>query len=278
MERRDQEKQKATKKRGGFKFFSRSSRNLEEEIKKELEEKSRTRKIDVKALEESHKAKSNNNIEKQQNDFRYLLRRTDQPQASKDLKGGEVEQQRGKDDPAKNGPKSGGEQQRTKDELSKSNPRERRKSKEKLGSKWFLKAEGSKKNSHASSQATELTGSWDYIPSPPSSTVDLVADQQDNDDHRHEGGSEPLLFSQERSNPPRELEEEQSWQEYQLSNTEYYGTEKEEEGSDDSMMASSPILNLHHSPVAVEWDEKERIGGGSVIPNEDFLVAFETKF
>ena len=32
MERRDQEKQKTTKKRGGFKFFSRSSWNLEEEL------------------------------------------------------------------------------------------------------------------------------------------------------------------------------------------------------------------------------------------------------
>ena len=97
--------------------------------------------------------------------------------------------------------------QRTKDELSKSNPLERHMSKVQSSSLKLKKKD---------SQATELTGSWDYIPSPPSSTVDLITDQQDNY-HRHEGGS--LLFSQERSNPPRELEEEQSWQEYQLSNT-----------------------------------------------------------
>ena len=157
LERKKEEREQATKKRGSFKFFSRSSKSFEEDTKKELEAKVRAKKIDIKALEESRKEKSRQSSEKQQKDFRHVLRHTDHSKVAK--KSPERKTTKGMNEvdtghSTRQPPRPDGE---------------------------------NKKGRHIfSSEATELTGSWDYIPSEPSSTVDLLANAQEQETEREQ--------------------------------------------------------------------------------------------
>lgn len=170
LERKKQERDQSSKKRGSFKFFSRSSKSFEEDVKKEFEAKIKTKKIDIKALEESRKEKVRQSSEKQQKDFRHVLRHTDHSKAKKSApKSAEKKSPTAKNE-TDTGHSSIGQQ---------------------------LRVEEKKKGRGISSSgATELTGSWDYIPSEPSSTVDLVANLQEG----AEGGS----HQQKNTAPPRD--------------------------------------------------------------------------
>lgn len=225
MERRNQERELATKKRGSsFKLFSRSSKNMEEEIKKEFEAKSKPRKIDIKALEESRKEKVKQSSENQQKDFRHLLKRADQPRSKKGAgtKSGEKRQNKGDSDEHPH--------------RSKHLPRNL--------------VRGQLAPTQAA--AAELTGSWDYIPSPPSSTVDLLAHQQEE---RRGGG-----------------------QERRRVKADYHQDDETTGEEHDDMMASAPMLDLQgmaNINTEMDWDENIRTGGRHKI-NQDF--DFETQF
>ena len=170
MERKKEEKEKAAKRRGSFgKFFSRSSKSFEEQdTKKELEAKVKAvRRIDVKALEESRKEKAKQSLDKEQKDFRHVLRPTSQSKAKKTAPQqrqspvempqamGKADGHRGGGDSSSGGGGGGG--------IRPADVAVTRAS-EKKRSKKFV------------SGSPELTGSWDYIPSEPTSTVDLTAE------------------------------------------------------------------------------------------------------
>ncbi len=239
LERREQ-LQAATKRRGsGFKLFSRSSKNMEEEIKREFEAKSKPRKIDVKALEESRKEKAKQSSESQQKDFRHLLKRADQPRSKKGA-----------------GTKSG-EKRRSKGD-SDEQPHK---------SKHLHSNLEKKLRAHpASTQgAAELTGSWDYIPSPPSSTVDLLANQQDQQEEEEE---EEEGRAQERR---RGIQTDFYHQEDEM------GSGYEQEA--DWLVASAPVLDLQgtagYLEPAMDWDANTRTSGGQK-RSQDF--DYETQF
>jgi hypothetical protein len=150
LERRKQEREQASKKRGSFKFFSRSSKSFEEDAKKELEARVKAKKIDIKALEETRREKSKHSPEKQQKDFRHVLRPVNHPKAKKTPENKSPSKSRNEADIGHS---------------TRQQPR----------------VEGKIRSRNIQpSEATELTGSWDYIPSEPSSTVDLLANPQED--------------------------------------------------------------------------------------------------
>ena len=129
--------------------------------KKELESKSKPRKIEIKAMEESRKEKFRRSSEAQQKDFRHLLKRAgDQPRGKRGSR------------------TKGGEQRRSREDGDKQPHKP---------SHHQLRSPERKKGQATSVQgAAELTGSWDYIPSPPSSTVDLLASAEEEGGQRRE--------------------------------------------------------------------------------------------
>ena len=255
IEMRNQEREKATKKKGGFKIFSRSSKNMEEEVKRELEAKVKSKKIDVKALEESRKNKAKRSLDdKPQMDFRHLLRQTNQSQTKKS-------------------PKSRNKR-RSKDETDDKNLKHDPKAKVKKNTT----------KPYASSQA-ELTGSWDYIPSPPTSTIELTI-TEDDDNYTNNWISKAATFPKERIPPPlssMELDEQYIQQDQRLPYSEYmYDSEDEsedlesEEEGDGDILSSSAVIDLHEQDsytAEMEWNEGR---GNWNAPNQDF--DFETQF
>lgn len=254
MERRNQEREQATKKRGTFKFFSRSSKSFEEEdTKKELEAKTKAKKIDLKALEESRRQKARQSTDKQQKDFRHVLRQTDPSKAKKTPRSVERDS-KGKD-----------ETEVKKNLL-----------------KPPLRIEDKKKGRGVSSEATELTGSWDYIPSEPSSTVDLLANTLEDHIQSYQVHTSPERERVPASHQPMEYYEDSSTttpREYSpphdsMEQAEHYtiqqqpGSEHSRESSRD-MGSSSPVLNLSAAAKIsadgeMDWNRKERM------PNHDF--------
>lgn len=252
LEMRNREREQAARKKGSFKFFSRSSnKNLEEDIRKEFEAKSRPRKIDVRALEESRKERAKQHSDDQQRDFRHLLRKTDGDQPS-----------RGKKTVLKS---EGRSVETDRHRVLKHLPR----------------AEDKKKTKIITSQA-ELTGSWDYIPS----EVDLTAGQpkpESHDLHREESQQPRAVarkdlhaeHSTEFGEPHTGHEKESYYEYYQdEEGGEYYHYK---EASDD-MRSSSPLIDLldptgPSTEAESEWD---RSVGGQNRLNQEY--DFETQF
>lgn len=233
------EKEQITKKKGGFRLFSRSSKNVEDEMKKELEAKSKSKKIDIKALEESQQAKVMVRTSKPQLDFRHLLRKTEH---SKPIRlSGEKR-------------RSGNKPLMPEDS---STPK-------------LLKIESRKISRSIPSEITELTGSWDYIPSAPTSTVELTANEDNEEEESrntnvasiqvHKAEVEPSYDHQRHHVQYRE------WDSRQLP----YDNAVDDEDDDDDMMSSPPVLNLDVSggggPNSTGWNKI----------NQDF--DFETQF
>lgn len=224
-----------SKKKGGFKFFSRSSKNTEEELRRELEEKTKGRRIDMKALEESRREKARQGHEKEQKDFRHLLQRTDQakPKKSSVKTGAETDQQH-----------SSGQNSRLQ--------------------------ERKKRGRSMSPQGTELTGSWDFIPSAPSSTVDLTPSARKGGKHSPQHQSPVKQHSTEHHEPHSQMCHQPA--EPELHYGEEGGGEEEEEDCDE-MGASSPAFDLSYATGASEELPRETNWGQ---PNQDY--DYETQF
>lgn len=190
---------------------------MEEEIKRELETKSKSKKIDIKALEESRRTKAMESTTRQQQDFRHLLIATPTRQDSR--------------------------KSRSSEEKEKRMSRSRQSSTE--SSVKLVKVERKGKSGPILSNATELTGSWDYIPSAPTSTVQLIPEDEDSqsvddvftpgnreefDDPHHDSHLQEGAW-----NNPQPLHEQQDFEN---------GFNDDDDNLDD-MSASPPLLNLH---------------------------------
>ena len=307
LERRKQEKEQAAaaaggkRKKGSFKFFSRSSKNMEEEMKREFEAKSRGRKIDVKALEDSRKDKSRQ--DREQKDFRHLLRRTGQPQPQPQepgrarREGGSVVKRRSDEQISPR------EQKDSRNVLRKTDQfREQRSGKRQSGGDSKRQSEGdlkrqsggdgkrrsggdgkdekrdeqpviktqqpsrsSRKGKKVERQGSELTGSWDFIPSPPTSTVDLIGhDRGEPEDDTPLAPPSPSHF---------QVPVEHHYIHHQGS-ADGYGAGGGEEGSEEEsgseedyeMDASLPMFNLSSASNAgqgARLREDNASGGGS---------------
>ena len=218
---------------------------MEEEIKKEFEAKSKPKKIDIKALEESRKEKVRQSAEGQQKDFRHLLKRADQPRSKKGAGTKSGEKRRSKSD-------SDGQSQRSK-HLSRS----------------------PEKKPHTLSQgAAELTGSWDYIPSPPTSTVDLLASHQQDEERWGGGGGGRTEGEGGGGGGGGERIEVRA--DYHLEN-EADGAYQQHDSSDD-IVASAPTLNPQEAAnfnPKMDWDSNIRTSGTRRV-HQDF--DYETQF
>lgn len=246
LEMKNQEMEQAKRKKGSFKFFSRSSKNMEEEIKKELEVKSRARKIDVKALEDSRKERAIEGVERGQKDFRHLLRKTDQPQERKSAKGGSDGKRKDKTDSEQNAREQRDfrnvlrrTDQPKEKKNTKSNPRSSGDGVKRTGETEEQitrpRSRVKRGKSNEKTQGSELTGSWDFIPSPPSSTVDLIGYGQEDDT--------PLIPSPSHEQVPVE---QYYIQTQQQEPAQVYGEDSDIDGpySDEELEASSPIFDL----------------------------------
>lgn len=275
LERKKQEMEQSKRKKGSFKFFSRSSKNMEEEIRKEFEAKSRAKKIDVQALEESRKVRTRENTEREQKDFRHLLRRTDQPRQT--------------DQPQERRTRNSGSNKKRRSETDDQQPptdfrrvqhradhqpKEKRSSKRQSGEKKIaatvaeqqvtrhlssrLKRGGSKKR-----QGSELTGSWDFIPSPPTSTVNL----EQEDDTPLTPPPDPPHPSRSHQRMPVEHHYIQTQRQQPLRVEQDYGDEQDSDGgrhpspghNSDLGFLPPPVFDLSSTDMVsgvpeAEWD------------------------
>lgn len=210
---------------------------MEEEIKKEFEAKSKPRKIDIKSLEETQREKAKKRSESQQMDFRHLLKQADHKKGA--------------------GAKSGEKRRSKSDSDQPHKSRQLSRTPEKKSKGHGLLSPG----------AAELTGSWDYIPSPPSSTVDLLAHKQHPDEGWGEGSEEGVASTRGGSRG-------------KINVTADYHQENDipHQHNDDVMGSSAPVTNLQDAgsfDPEMDWDSNIRTSGGHKKHQE---FDFETQF
>ncbi len=252
IEQKAKEKDQVMKKKGGFRLFSRSSKNMEDEMKKELQAKS-SKKIDIESLEDSRKAKIKDSS-RQQQDFRHLLKKTNAsiPNALESRSGNEKdkepENKKEKRKVRSRQSSTEGERVPVKQESKKYRPG-REKDKGRNIEKVKTGEVKSKSGLKLSSSAAELTGSWDYIPSAPTSTVQLGPTEEDIETGHGYGEEEIGDYSTDDIQQGAWNDVEQILSEVQsgFDDHDYYHEEDYNDDDDnlgDLLASSPPSLNL----------------------------------
>jgi len=285
MEMKAKEKDQVIKKKGGFKLFSRSSKSIEEDdMKTELQAKS-SRKIDVNVLEASRQAKVEDRT--QQQDFRHLLKKRNPSSPTRKVfsKSGTSEEEKEKatdkerrsrsKQPATEINVTPVRQDSRKSKTGVEKGKEKEKKKVESSSTKHLKVETKPKGGRMSSSAAELTGSWDYIPSAATSTVQLNLTEEEIETEHH-------LQNQEETGASVDFQDN-FYQEEAWNDTEQFVQEFEsgfddddDDGSgsddDDYMASSPPVLNLQMPPQPKHI--QERVVRKSINPEFDFETHF----
>ena len=256
------------KKKGGFKLFSRSSKNMEEDIKKELQAKS-SKKIDINSLEASRKTKVADST--QQQDFRHLLKKKQNPSSPTRKTFGKVgaseDEEKGKSEKRSRSRQPSTEIRVTpvrQDSRKSKTGEEKEKEKKKVDSSStkFLKVEAKPKGGRILSSAAELTGSWDYIPSAATSAVQLNPPNEETE-------AEHSRHHTEETEAPVDCVQEDNFYQEAWNDTEQFEFESGFDDDDNDYVASSPPMIDLQMPPQLQHNQDRKYN-----PEFDFETHF----
>ena len=211
----------------------------------------KSKNIDIEGLENSWKTKAMGSTSKLQQDFRHLLKKMEPTRKETSRLSGEKGRSRNKSFTSEdnNTPK-------------------------------LPKVESRKTNRPIPLEVSELTGSWDYIPSSPTSTVELTMNEEDEGDKSQNTYVTNAITHKEEVKPLYNLHQGNHtkygvWDNHpqpyndSADEVEAYDDECDE---DSNVMSSSPVLTLS----GMNWKKSGNGEAGWKIINHGF--DFETQF